>query len=114
MKREKIVCLCRAKGGTLLTPGGAGHLRGRVELKEPGEETGAHLAEGREEVLIVLEGTATVELGRGRVRRVRVRPGHSLFIPEGTWHNVRNLSGRVLRYVYIRSLSAREGMLKKS
>ncbi len=89
----------------LITPEDARHLRGRVELKEPGEETGIHTTRGREEVLIVLEGTATVYLKK---RRVKVRAGHSLFIEEGLSHNVRNEGRERVRYIYVRSMAEYE------
>ena len=76
------------------------YLRGRVEIKKPGEETGAHVTEGKEEVIIVLEGTATVYYGKARLR---VREGYSLFIAENVLHNVRNEGRKRLRYVYVRS-----------
>lgn len=94
------------KRGGRITPDDSRRIRGRVEIKRPGEETGAHVTEGKEEVIIVLAGTATVHLGRGKVK---VPPGHSLFIGEGVLHNVRN-EGRIrLRYVYVRSLAENEG-----
>lgn len=84
----------------LLTDDDAKYLRGRVEIKRPGEETGPHVTEGREEVIIVLEGTATVYHGKARLK---VREGRSLFIAEGVLHNVRNEGRKSLRYVYVRS-----------
>ncbi|MEM4728536.1 MAG: cupin domain-containing protein [Thermoplasmata archaeon] len=106
--RTKQTDIYRARSGQLLTPPDSRYLRGRVETKRPGEETGTHVTEGREEVLIVLEGTATVELGRSRVRRIAMGPGRALFIPEGIPHNVRNSGGSGLRYLYVRSISAPE------
>ena len=95
---------CLKRGGRL-TPDDSKYLRGRIEIKAPGEEVGAHRTAGKEEVLIVLEGTATVILGR---RVLKVRPGFALFIGEGTLHNVRNAGRKRLRYAYIRSLSEDE------
>jgi len=98
----KPLCLKRRHP---VTGEGAKYLRGRVEIKNPGEETGAHVTEGREEVIIVLEGTATVYCEEARLM---VRAGHSLFIAEGVLHNVRNEGRKNLRYVYVRSLSRKE------
>jgi mannose-6-phosphate isomerase-like protein (cupin superfamily) len=81
------------------------YLRGRVEIKKPGEETGAHVTEGKEEVIIVLEGTATVYYGKARLK---VREGYSLFIAENILHNVRNEGRKPLRYVYVRSVAKGE------
>jgi len=96
---------CLKRGGRI-TPDDSKYIRGRVEIKRPGEETGAHVTEGREEVIIVLEGTATVNLGR---RIVNVRPGFAFFIGESVLHNVRNAGQKRLRYVYVRSLAQKEG-----
>jgi mannose-6-phosphate isomerase-like protein (cupin superfamily) len=93
------------KRGGRITPDDSKYIRGRVEIKRPGEETGEHVTAGKEEVIIVLEGTATVHLGR---RVVKVRPGFALFIGEGVLHNVRNEGRKRLRYVYVRSLSGDE------
>ena len=90
----------------LVTAEDAKYLRGRVEIKRPGEETGAHVTEGKEEVIIVLEGTATVYYGKARLR---VREGYSLFIAENVLHNVRNEGRGPLRYVYVRSRAEDEG-----
>lgn len=95
---------CLKRGGRI-TPDDSKYIRGRVEIKRPGEETGAHVTEGKEEVIIVLEGTATVRLGR---RAVKLRPGFAFFIGEGVLHNVRNEGRKRLRYVYVRSLGADE------
>jgi mannose-6-phosphate isomerase-like protein (cupin superfamily) len=88
-----------------ITPDDSKYIRGRVEIKKPGEETGAHVTEGKEEVIIVLEGTATVHLGGAKVK---VGPGQSFFIGEGVLHNVRNDGRKRLRYVYVRSLAGNE------
>jgi mannose-6-phosphate isomerase-like protein (cupin superfamily) len=95
---------CLKRGGRI-TPDDSKYIRGRVEIKKPGEETGAHVTAGKEEVIIVLEGTATVRLGR---RVVKLRPGFAFFICEGVLHNVRNEGRKRLRYVYVRSLGADE------
>jgi len=95
---------CLKRGGRI-TPDDSRYIRGRLEIKLPGEETGAHVTEGKEEVIIVLEGTATVHLGR---RIVKVRPGFAFFIGEGVLHNVRNAGRKRLRYVYVRSVATGE------
>lgn len=98
----KPLCLKRRH---IITAEDSKYLRGRVEIKRPGEETGAHLTEGKEEVIIVLEGTATVYYGEARLK---VPPGYSLFIAEGVLHNVRNEGRKRLRYVYVRSMARGE------
>ena len=98
----KPLCLKRRHP---VVAGDSKYLRGRVEIKKPGEETGAHMTEGKEEVIIVLEGTATVYYGKARLK---VREGYSLFIAENVLHNVRNEGRGPMRYVYVRSRSKDE------
>ncbi|MGQ9583337.1 MAG: cupin domain-containing protein, partial [Thermoplasmatota archaeon] len=100
---ESVPKSLRRRG--LITPPSARYLRGRVVLMDAGEETGFHTASGKEEVLIVLDGAATVYL---ESRRLRVPVGHSLFIRESSTHNVRNEGPGLLRYVYVRSLTSGE------
>lgn len=101
---------CLKRGGRL-TPDDSMYLRGRVEIKRPGEETGAHVTDCKEEVLIVMEGTATVYCGE---KKLRIRPGFSQFIGEGVLHNVRNEGRRRLRYVYVRSLAPNENARREN
>ncbi|MFZ2385517.1 MAG: cupin domain-containing protein [Candidatus Omnitrophota bacterium] len=64
-----------------------------------GEDVGEHDTGGREEILIVLEGEATVLSGsRGRI----IAASYSIvYIPAHTAHNVLNLSKSRLRYIYV-------------
>jgi mannose-6-phosphate isomerase-like protein (cupin superfamily) len=103
-KRPGPVPVSLKRGGRI-TPDDSKYIRGRVEIKKTGEETGAHVTGGKEEVIIVLEGTATVFYGKAILK---VRSGTSLFIGEGVLHNVRNEGRKRLRYVYVRSLSGNE------
>ncbi len=98
----KPLCLKRRHP---ITAESAKYLRGRVEIKRPGEETGPHMTEGKEEVLIVLEGTATVQYGKAVLK---VRAGYSFFIGQNILHNVRNAGRKRLRYVYVRSVAKGE------
>jgi mannose-6-phosphate isomerase-like protein (cupin superfamily) len=88
-----------------ITPDDTKYLRARVVLHNPGEETGAHVTDGKEEVLIVLDGVATIQFKDGKNL---VRSGSAIFIAEGVEHNVRNKGHGPLRYVYVRSLSRGE------
>lgn len=93
----KPLCLKRRH---VITAVDSKYIRGRVEIKKPGEETGAHVTEGKEEVIIVLEGTATVYYAEAKLK---VRAGYSLFVAENVNHNVCNEGRGPLRYVYVRS-----------
>lgn len=73
----------------------------RIKLS-PGEEVGRHVTEGREEVIIVLRGQATLvketETGN-RIMVLNERDAH--FIGKDISHNVKNESGEEVEYVYV-------------
>lgn len=64
----------------------------------PGERVGEHLTEGKEELLFVLEGEATL-FAAGTTTKVPA--GHAAFVPQGTRHDVANAGRSVLTYVYV-------------
>jgi mannose-1-phosphate guanylyltransferase len=70
---------------------------GRVIL-QPGEEVGRHVTTKKEEVIIVLRGSATVHAGE---ETITLHPGATHFIPEGVNHNVVNTGKDVLEYLYV-------------
>ena len=94
----------------LVTPGDAERMRSRVVVLGPGEETGEHETSMREELLIPLEGTATL-VGPDGVHQVM--PGQALFIPRGMKHNVRNQTNSSIRYIYILALHTDYETIKK-
>jgi len=69
---------------------------GRVCLSA-GEDVGEHITEKKEELIIILEGTATIVID-GKVKTMS--KGECYFIPENTKHNVINRSKNKLEYVY--------------
>jgi len=75
---------------------------GRVVLA-PGEEVGEHVTESREELLVVLNGTATLFKEE---QSFELKEGETHFIKEGVRHNVKNNSGKELEYVYVVSFLA--------
>ncbi len=76
---------------------------GRVFLS-PGENVGEHVTEGREELIIVLKGEATVyENGR----EMRLGCGDILYIKEGVRHNVKNTTNGELEYIYVVAMFGR-------
>ncbi len=85
MEHMPLSCRNRSFGG------------GRVTL-EPGEEAGEHVTDGREELIVVLKGRATLIKGN---ERIELSEGEIHFIEEGTRHNVKNLSKEPLEYVYL-------------
>ncbi|MBU0530672.1 MAG: cupin domain-containing protein [Candidatus Aenigmatarchaeota archaeon] len=73
---------------------------GRVRL-HPGEDIGEHVTEEREELLIVLKGTATLLKGD---ETIILDEGQTHFVPEGVKHDVKNNSASELEYIYVVSL----------
>ncbi|MBU0953249.1 MAG: cupin domain-containing protein [Nanoarchaeota archaeon] len=73
---------------------------GRVTLA-PGETVGEHVTDQREEVLVILKGTATVHV-EGTV--TTVPKGQTHYIKEGQKHNVVNNGTENLEYVYVVAL----------
>lgn len=73
---------------------------GRVRLA-PGEEVGEHVTEKREELIVILKGSARLEKEGARIN---LQQGETHYIPEGTKHNIKNDSDKELEYIYIVSL----------
>jgi len=65
---------------------------------EPGAAVGAHTTEGKEELLFVLEGEATLRIGGGDTT---VGAGHVAFVPPDVLHDVVNEGPGRLTYVYV-------------
>ena len=62
-----------------------------------------HSTQGREELLIALEGLASVEVQvvDRSIRRRALRAGQCLFLPTHTWHRVINRTLSKVRYLYV-------------
>lgn len=72
-------------------------IKGGCVCLAPGKSVGEHTTGPGEEVLLVLEGEATVTAG-GQARTVRRE--ECVFLPQETVHDVANRSGGPLVYVY--------------
>lgn len=83
---------------SLLRPPLSKKLKAGSVVLAPGENVGAHTTSGREEILIVLSGTATVECAG---ERFNVPAKHLVYIPPETLHNVFNENDTSLEYVYL-------------
>lgn len=90
-------------GPLLVTPDNAQRMRSRVVQLGSGEETGEHVTSMREELLVPLEGTATLVGPEGAID---LAPGQAAYIPEGTRHNVVNRTDGPIRYMYVLALHA--------
>lgn len=73
-------------------------LKSAMVTLQPGEEVGEHTTENREEIVVVLKGTATLQKDGKSFIMVS---GTAHFIGEGIKHNVRNESREPLEYAYI-------------
>jgi mannose-6-phosphate isomerase-like protein (cupin superfamily) len=71
---------------------------GLVTLK-PQELIGEHKTENKEEVIIVLRGSATIYFGRNK--KLKAAQNTFVFIPPETLHNVKNSGNKNLQYVYV-------------
>lgn len=69
---------------------------GRVMLS-PGEEVGEHVTHEREEIIIVLRGTATLIV---EGKKSEAGEGEARYIEEGKKHNVINRADSELEYIY--------------
>lgn len=73
---------------------------GLVTLK-PQELVGEHKTENKEEVIIILKGSAIVYYGRNR--KLPAAQNSLVFIPAETVHNIKNPGDKILQYVYLTS-----------
>jgi quercetin dioxygenase-like cupin family protein len=74
-------------------------MRSGLVCLHSGENVGSHNTGKREELLVILDGTAEVEIeGLGRQN---IHKGCVAYIPPNTQHNVFNVDTEPLRYLYI-------------
>ena len=71
---------------------------GLVTLK-PGELIGEHKTENKEEVIIILKGSATIYFGKNK--KLKAAQNSFVYIPPETLHNVENSGSKNLQYVYV-------------
>ena len=83
----------------ILTDENAKKMRSGMIVLHSGEEVGAHNTNENEELIVVLEGEATVEIV-GQVF-LEVKSGSVAYIPSRTLHNVINRADSKLRYIFI-------------
>lgn len=83
-----------------ITPMDSEKIRSKLVVLEPGEEVGEHITQDREEVLVVLEGEATIII-EGETRELN---GKAVYIGKNKKHNVLNNSDKALKYVYVTAL----------
>lgn len=84
--------------GSLVKPPISEKLKSGCVILKTGEAVGEHTTDAREEILVILEGMATVIC---ESETAEVKPGSIVYIPENKKHNVINKSPEVLKYIYI-------------
>ena len=90
------------KAGALLDLINTKRLRSGLVILQPGEEVGLHVTNNCEEVIIVLEGQATIYL---KDQKQKVETNQLIYIPCDESHNVKNETDKILRYIYLVSLN---------
>ncbi len=63
----------------------------------PGEDLGLEVHPFQDQIILIQQGTGTVQMGPRRDRltyKKQVKPGDGIFVPAGIWHNLTN-TGRV-------------------
>jgi len=74
-------------------------MKSGMVVLEQGEEVGCHNTNGREEMIIVLEGSACIEIDDKSFETI---DNESIFyIPPETKHNIINRNEKTLRYIYV-------------
>jgi mannose-6-phosphate isomerase-like protein (cupin superfamily) len=96
----------------VVTPGTLGLMSaGRVRAKGPTTKA-LDCHDGWDQIYLILKGTGTILLGR---RRIPVRAGMVVRIPQRTVHGVRLKQGERIEYIYVNAFANRralEGLLK--
>jgi len=73
---------------------------GQVVLRKY-ENVGEHITDNVEEMLIILEGSAEVIIGKKKV--IKAEEGSVVYIPPNTFHNIKNIGSNILRYIFTTS-----------
>ena len=74
-------------------------LRSGLVVLRPKESIGEHKTDKKEEIIIIINGSALVCYGRNK--NIRAGRNSFVYIPPETKHNVKNPGRGILRYVYV-------------
>ncbi|MDP2043790.1 MAG: cupin domain-containing protein [Candidatus Omnitrophota bacterium] len=102
MRKDKVFSI-ELKGRQRFTrllgdPSKKGLRAGLVTLK-PGESVGEHKTERKEEVIVILNGSATIYYGKNK--KIKAPQNTFAYIAPETTHNVKNSGSKILRYIYL-------------
>lgn len=87
--------------GSLIKPPESERINSGMVVLENGEEVGEHITHKREELIIILQGQATIIL---EGKETLAKENSFIYIPENKKHNVKNNSSQTLKYIYIVAL----------
>ena len=84
--------------GRIIAPPESKRLKLGCVMLKPGEDVGTHVTSNREEIILVLEGEATIISNN---EEYIITKDQTFYVPPETEHNVFNKSDRDLKYVYV-------------
>jgi len=94
----KIIKFQKQKSTSLIKPPLSQKIKSGLIVLNQGEEIGEHRTENREEIVIIFEGKAIVNI---ESKKKTVFQNHLIYIPQNKKHNIRNESQEVLKYIYV-------------
>lgn len=74
-------------------------MRSGLVVLPPGKSVGKHNTEDYEEMIIILDGQAELQLAGGQ--RFPLSKGSAAYCPPHTEHDVMNVGSHALRYIYV-------------
>lgn len=83
---------------SLIHPPQSEKLKSGCVVLKPGEAVGEHTTDAREEVLVVVAGTATIIVEQ---ESAEIQAPGFVYIPAQKMHNVTNRTETELKYVYV-------------
>ena len=93
-----------------VSPASPGRFAMIVQEMAPASRVPVHLHEREDEIIFIQRGAGIATVG---TERVNLRPGSTLFVPQGTWHGGENTGSETLVWVAIYSPSGFEGYFRE-
>ncbi|MDP2749908.1 MAG: cupin domain-containing protein [Nanoarchaeota archaeon] len=90
----------------IIIPPASKNLKSRRVFLDAGEEVGEHSTKEREELIIIIDGEATlINIDEGNKEKMKketiLKAGDAFFIGQKKTHNVINKSDKKLEYIYV-------------
>lgn len=102
MNKDKVFSIAlkgRQRFTRLLGDSSKKGLRAGLVVLKPKESVGEHKTEHKEEVIIILNGSATIYYGKNK--KIKAPQNTFVYIPPETLHDVKNSGSKILRYLYV-------------